>query len=161
MNYIGIQQSRYKRRLIRNWKKGKRIKISTSLLVSKDCNRHLELLSLFDDFSSLPPKAKLKKTSYYKFQRKKGTRTNALQRVKKFYRLYGSIKKHGYKRKKGGYIIVSSEGARLDGSHRVAIAYHIGIKELETVVLNWAKILSPIDLKNMRRHLEIQKKRYA
>jgi hypothetical protein len=163
MKYVGIIQSRFKTYLVKNYRKGHRVKISVPSLIANDCNRHLELLALFDSITASFRESRgiFKTTQYYSFQRKNcKTKKNALRKIKKYLHLYESIKKHGYNRKMGTPIVLSTEGARLNGSHRAAILYHLNTPEVTVVLIDWSKMLNPKSLKQIRKHLKKQRRKY-
>ena len=88
-----------------------------------------------------------------------------------FKNLYQDIKNHGYNYKKYGYIIVSKDGARVDGSHRATIIEHLKYDNIKVRRIKWEKVLktilkkaTPRDqfviLRKIRKHIKKQRKKY-
>tara|TARA_Y100000034_G_scaffold92333_1_gene111566 strand:- start:14497 stop:14931 length:435 start_codon:yes stop_codon:yes gene_type:complete len=129
--------------------------VSLPCLTADDCSRHFELLNLFDLKSN-----DFKKTEYYGFNINNGkSHDTILKKIDKFCKLYRSIKKRGFTYKKG-YIVISKDGARLDGSHRASIVEHLRFKELDVIVIKWEDLFERGELKPLYRHIEKQKEKY-
>ncbi|GAG80122.1 unnamed protein product, partial [marine sediment metagenome] len=41
-----------------------------------------------------------------------------------------------------------------------ALLYHLKIKEIKVIIIDWSALLSPRALKHMRRHLKEQRKKF-
>lgn len=156
MKYVGIKSSKFKAKIVRLSKKVGSIKtISLPCLTADDCSRHFELLDLFDSKSN-----DFKKTEYYSFNINNGkSHDTILKKIDKFCKLYKSIKKSGFIYKKG-HIVVSKDGARLDGSHRASIVEHLRFKEIDVIVVKWEDMFDKGELGSLYRHIEKQKEKY-
>lgn len=160
MKYVGIESSVFKTKLRRKWKLGKIRKIKTKELVAKDCNRHLEVLSLFDKIEGFSGKL-FKETLYYNYQKLHGkSHKSVMRKIKIFYKLYRNIQEYGYDYSKG-YIKVTVDGARIDGSHRSSILFHLGIHKIKIVMLDWRIFFSNREIKPFLNHLCSQKKLFG
>ena len=89
-------------------------------------------------------------TSYYQIQRKKRKKNlpQTLKWILKYYKIYRSIKKHGFQLKNNSLksypCVFDSPGLimRLDGHHRAAVANHFGLEKLPIL------LITPEDLLN-------------
>jgi hypothetical protein len=115
--YIGIPQWPWKKHLLARAEANPyRIEIDPAGL-AYECSRHREILEMFDrgeeDF---------KDTEYYKYQIKNKRSVKQIsEKIQGFKKLYESIKRFGC-------IVpptVTSDGCRLDGSHRSSIITHL------------------------------------
>lgn len=119
MKYVGIRSCREKRDAVsRAARDGVKVMLGMDDLIAGDCERHIGVLS--GDYSQY--------INYYSSKSKGWIK----KRIAEFLRVKTQIEKHGYDYKKG-YIIVSSNGARLDGSHRAAILYYLGYDKIEVL----------------------------
>ena len=156
MKYVGIRNSKEKSALLkRAHKLGKITPVALPSIAGGDCSRHLELLRLFDskteDFSS---------SEYYQYQKSNGkSHQQIIEKISRFRKLYASIQRNGYDYKQG-YIVVTTNGARLDGSHRSSIVEHLGYKELDVIMIDWEDMFSKKDLVDIYSHIAQQQKRY-
>lgn len=156
MKYVGIKNSDLKTRATKLASRvGKIITVQLPCLTADDCQRHFELLRMFDkkddDFF---------KSSYYKFQRKNGKKDDDIfKKIEDFKKLYKSIRKNGYEESKG-YIIISEDGARLDGSHRASIVEHLGYKQINVLMVKWQDCFPKEDYSEIVAQLNDQKRLY-
>jgi len=152
MKYVGIKNSDIKSHLVKVAKKNnKKIKVPVPG-IGYSCFAHFELLRLFDENAV---EKEFCKTEYYHFASSTGkSHDTIMKKIKKFRKLYRSIRENGY-HNKYGYIIVTSDGARLDGSHRAAIVEHLGI-EVKAIVVDPEKHLSDKEYIEYNSHLEAQ-----
>lgn len=87
-----------------------------------ECSRHFEILKMFDDNDK-----DFVKSEYYQFYKDGGKNHQYIvNKVNNFYRLYLSIQKR--------YVlnncpIITDDGCRLDGSHRMSILVYLRRKE--------------------------------
>ncbi len=158
MKYVGIKNSYYKNRMIEKAKKyGNKVTIDLPCMCP-DCGRHRRILQLFD--KGIKQVRKVKRTEYYKFSRATGKDDHAISRkLRKFLGLYKSIKKNGYNYAKG-YIILTEDGTRLDGSHRACIIEHLKFKKIDVIMMNWRSLFKKSELRDVYAHIKSQKKRY-
>jgi hypothetical protein len=85
-----------------------------------ECSRHFEILSLFDENDR-----DFEKTEYYNYQIENGKKHIEVEKkIDTFHKLYKNIRKNGCKKAP----IVTLDGCRLDGSHRLSVLLHLGIK---------------------------------
>ncbi len=160
MKYVGIASSPLKTKLLRNWKRGKIREINTELLVAKDCQRHLSVLLIFDENNSCSGNL-FKGTLYYDYQRSRGKSHKSItEKIEDFYSLYLSIKNRGYIYSKG-YIKITTNGARIDGSHRSSILFYLKVPKIKVSVLNCKTIFSSRELEKFNKHLFAQKKNFT
>lgn len=141
MKYVGIKSCEEKRKALK--KKGIIATVFVNDLYGKDCERHLEYL--------------YKRRNPYKDYYREQGRTNTWIRKKQreYSYLLESIMLTGYHPEKHGYITVSENGARLDGSHRVAILKWIGVKKVDVKVV-------PMKMtKDLEKHLEEQRAKFG
>jgi hypothetical protein len=98
-----------------------------------ECTRHLELLQAIDD-----GKTDFSGTEYYKYQVKKYDDASINKKIKHFNKIYKSIKKHGCREAP----VVTDDGCRLDGSHRLSILIHLGVTETPVKIVRYEDIYS-------------------
>ena len=83
-----------------------------------ECSRHFELLKMFDEKAE----DKWEESEYYIYQKKQGKKKNGIiKKIKSFKKLYKSIASKGCKEPP----VVTDDGCRLNGSHRLAILIHL------------------------------------
>ena len=164
MIYVGIKNSIFKTTLLRNAKKGKKIKVCILNLAGPDCSRHIELLKIFDSVGKTKIMSKhlceeCVDSEYYKYQLSTSRSKRTIQKkIYKFYSLYETVVK---KNKPVGKIIVSVDGARLDGSHRASIYVHLwGRRKTEVVEMDWAAFFNKKKTRCIRKHVKSQRKLY-
>ncbi len=98
----------------------------------------------------------LRKTNYFHMQRtkRKMTLKQTLKWVNKYYRLYASMKKNGYKVNNNSlnsfsWLFVSKKiTMRLDGHHRSAVATHLKIKEIPVLLVTPEDLATHGDINN-------------
>ncbi len=158
MKYVGIRNSVFKSTLVKHApKKGRKITLKLPCVTADDCERHFEILRLIDRDAS---KEEFRETFYYQFSKGNGKSDGAvLAKIVKFNKLYRSIKRYGYVYKKG-YIVLSEDGARLDGSHRAAIIEHLKYEKITVLMMRWNDFFKKKKLKSVYEHLNSQKRKY-
>lgn len=140
MKYVGIKSCVQKRDALK--REGKTIIVPVDFLVAGDCGRHLSVLRGNND-------------PYIKYQAECGKSGDQIvEKLARFRALKKSME-HGYRPEKHGYITVSENGARLDGSHRAAILYESGVKEVPVKIVRMD--MTP-DLEN---HMKDQRDAYC
>lgn len=156
MRYVGIQNSKFKTKMVEIApRKGKKVKLQLPCLCADDCSRHFELLNMFDS-----SKRKYKCCEYYIFHKSNGRdHKTIMKKIAKFKSLYRSIRDKGYNRKLG-HIIVSDNGARLDGSHRSSIIEHLKYNEITVLMVRWEDVFSRKHLGKIYKHIKSQQKKY-
>tara|TARA_Y100000310_G_C20650924_1_gene799378 strand:+ start:256 stop:732 length:477 start_codon:yes stop_codon:yes gene_type:complete len=156
MKYVGIKNSRFKSQIVkRSSDIGRVVSLKLPCLTADDCNRHFDILRLFDSENN-----DFKKTEYYMFNKNNGkSNRSILKKIEKFRKLYESIKKRGFLYGKG-YIILSEDGARLDGSHRASIVEHLKMNTLDVIMVKWEDLFKSNDLNSLFDHILSQKEKY-
>jgi len=156
VKYVGIKNSAQKSELLKRAKKvGKVTTIQLPSIAGGDCSRHRELLAMFD-----AGKTDFREAEYYKYQKSNGKKhAQIIEKIERFRKTYESIRKKGYDYSQG-HIVVTSNGARLDGSHRSSIVEHLGFKELDVLMVDWESVFSKSKLRDIYSHIEEQQKRY-
>jgi|TARA_Y100000310_G_scaffold338422_1_gene428043 hypothetical protein len=139
---IGIPNWFWKKNLIKYAEKHPNIQEVEIVDFCHECSRHFQLLKMFDE------KVKdFRDSEYYKYQRKhKRVHDNIEKRIFKFGRLYNSIKKHGCKEPS----IVTDDGCRLNGSHRLAVLVHIGTQKASINVVRYEDVYGSKESKRIR-----------
>ena len=95
MRYVGIKNSLFKFRLVKLAPKlGKKVSLDLPCITADDCNRHFEVLKLFDADAT---KKDFFDTDYYHFN-KRNNKSNKVvwSKIVQFRRLYDSIRVKGY-----------------------------------------------------------------
>lgn len=131
MLYVGIPNSAEKAALLER-RPGERLEVPPTDLAF-DCIRHLDFLRRVekDDETAFP------ETLYWKTLLLRGrTEETALARCRRFSELHASVSKRGVDYALGR-VAVTTEGMRLNGSHRAAIAAFLGLPSLEVDVHEW------------------------
>jgi len=156
VKYVGIKNSAQKSELLRRARKvGKVTTIQLPSIAGGDCSRHRELLAMFD-----AGETDFREAEYYKYQKNNGKKhAQIIEKIERFRKTYESIRKKGYDYSQG-HIVVTSNGARLDGSHRSSIVEHLGFNELDVLMIDWESVFPKSKLRDVYAHIEEQQKRY-
>ena len=111
-----------------------------------ECNRHRELLKMFDDNLE-----NYENSSYFKYSIEKSKKTKyvTLKKIEKYKKLYFSIKSGNYDFSDSSLPIITEDGCRLDGSHKLSILEHIGCKEVDVNIVVYQKIFSKKECKKI------------
>jgi len=141
VKYVGIKSCPQKRKALK--REGKIQVVAVADLVARDCSRHLYVLAGYG-------------REYTDYQLSTGkTPVEAEKKVRSYNKLCMALATRGYQPEKYGYITVSENGARLDGSHRAAWLLCRGVKEVEVRVV-------PMDMTpELEKHLEEQRRAYC
>ena len=124
-----------------------------------ECERHRELLRMFDNGLTC-----YDNSSYflYSIAKSKKTKEVALNKIKKFKKLYLSMREGIYECSKDRLPIVTEDGCRLDGSHKLTILDHIGCKESDVNIFLYDKVFSKKEIKKiMAENLKFRKEIYS
>jgi len=155
MKFVGIATSVFKKTLVSKANEvGNIVTLDLPCLTANDCSRHFELLDLFDC-----NKTNYENTEYYKFSINNRNQKDVIEKINNFNNLYKSIKENGYDYSKG-YIIVSSDGARLDGSHRSSILEHLQYAKIDVIMVDWLKCFTKKEIRGLLSHISSQKAQY-
>lgn len=111
-----------------------------------ECERHRELLRMFDNGLTCYDNSK-----YFDYSINKSGKTKevALKKIKKFQKLYLSIKEGVYECPKDRLPIVTEDGCRLDGSHKLTILDHIGCKKTDVNIFVYNRVFSKKERKKI------------
>jgi hypothetical protein len=111
-----------------------------------ECERHRELLRMFDNGLTC-----YSDSSYfhYSITMSKKTKEVALKKISKFKILYENMKKGVYECPENRLPIVTEDGCRLDGSHKLTILDHIGCKETDVNIFIYNKLFSKKERKKI------------
>jgi len=152
MNYIGIKNCPEKALLVQSSDFQLR-DISTKSL-SYDCGRHLDfldkLLALKDCFFP-------QYTLYYAFYAFLMGEDQANAKCQHFLELFKTIQSEGF-RTEETTIAVTTDGVRLDGSHRSAIALMLGIETVPVKVYQWESLFSDRKIRHIREEIDIKRR---
>ena len=151
---IGIPNWPWKKKVIECVKKNPNIYELEIRDFCFECSRHMELLNLFDKENSID----FCNTEYYKYQRRQKRRPEqVIDKIEGFRRLYRDIGKNGCRVAP----IVTDDGCRLNGSHRLSILIYMGIKAASINVGVCEAILGDKEAKKIRQSVsEYRKKVY-
>jgi len=112
-----------------------------------ECSRHFELLKLFDKKT----KGEWKNSQYYKYQKEQGKKKKGiLQKIQAFEKLYKSVASKGCKEPP----VVTDDGCRLNGSHRLAILIHLSETYATVNIAVYEDIFDDKKAKEIRRNVK-------
>ena len=112
-----------------------------------ECSRHIELLSLFDQNAS-----DFQSCEYYQYQIVAGKKPQGvIAKIEGFRQLYIDFKRDGAFKKPP---LVTDDGCRLDGSHRLAILSHLNVIEASVMVMKYEWLYSEERSKEIRQQVE-------
>jgi hypothetical protein len=113
-----------------------------------DCDRHRELLKMFDD-----GRDDYVNSSYfdYSIKQSKKTKEVALKKINKFKNLYLSIKEEIFDCPENRLPIITEDGCRLDGSHKLTIFEHLGVENVSVNLFIYEKVFSKKDAKRLMK----------
>jgi hypothetical protein len=150
--FVGIRKGPEKAALLARGT-GRRALLPTHALAF-DCLRHAALLRAVDADAD---DVDLLGTVYGKFQRAAGrSEQEARARCRRFADLYRSVRAHGFDAAEPPPA-VTEDGIRLDGSHRVAIAHHLTLPELEVAVFRLEDAVAGRRLEEIREEARVKR----
>ncbi len=156
MKYVGVRNYPEKAQLLRNgtpWL----ARVSTRDL-AYDCIRHVEILRSVDAGTGAD---RLSETLYWKYLAASGRQEDAIrQRCQRFIRLYEDIRERGMDYSQG-YIGVTTDGIRLNGSHRAAIAYVTGLESLWVEMYQWEELFSTRRIRHILEEAGVKRQAQA
>ena len=124
------------------------MRFSVSKALCYECERHYQLLQLFDADRSY------KGSEYAIYQQGLGKSSHEIkQRVRKFKKLYRAIKRRGMDESKP-LPVITDNGCRINGSHRFAILIHLGIKEAAVNVVRLKDVFHGAKLERIKVQVE-------
>jgi len=130
---VGIPDWPWKKKLAKS-KQGKAVECIVDDLIY-ELTRHAEILRAFDNHSDIT------KTAYYKYYADRDPE----YRVYRFKKLYDIVKTKSIP----GYPVITANGCRLDGSHRLSIWNHLGVEKAEVWVVSPRSILGKKEAKQI------------
>jgi len=144
---IGIPSWGWKKELVRYARKYPCISMfALKSSMCHECSRHFEMLHIFDndggDFLG---------SEYYEFYKNRGKEHKYIvDKVNEFYGLYLSIKKE-YNEKDPP--IITRDGCRLDGSHRMSILIHLGAKWISLNIARYDKFFKDKKVQKIKEQI--------
>ena len=156
MEFVGIRNYQEKRQLLRDGTPRPE-RVPTGDL-AYDCIRHIEFLRSIDAGMT---QDQFPKTLYWKYQAAVGRQGDAIrQRCQRFIRLYEDICQRGMDYSQG-YIGVTTDGIRLNGSHRAAIAYVIGLESVWVEMYRWEELFTPRRIRHILEEARVKRQAQA
>ena len=115
-----------------------------------ECSRHLGLLKAFDSGFDVI------KTEYYDYYKRQNRKHKSIiKRTEEFRKLYNAIKGEGCRVPP----IVTDDGCRLNGSHRLAILLHIGYIMCKLNIVSYERIFNAKKSNKIREFVREYRKR--
>jgi hypothetical protein len=139
---IGIPNYPWKRKAVKYARRNPSIITLEVNGLCYECDRHRELLKMFDEGNM-----DYKNSSYFRDSGK--LEVVILKKIENYRDMYFSMKNDGYKLPKENAPIITEDGCRLDGSHRLAILEHLDIKETNINVFSYADLFSKSELRKI------------
>jgi|MDTC01.2.fsa_nt_gb hypothetical protein len=150
MNYVGIYDWPEKRTLLSK-APSEEITIPSSSLVF-DCERHIQFLEAYHTYQDNFVPSRTLYFQYHKFQKNASI---AKQKCDRFLSLFNLIRTKGFQ-DIGDPISVANNGARLNGSHRSAIAYYLNQPNITVREYDWSNYLHQNRLRNIHREIALK-----
>lgn len=151
---IGIPNYWWKKKAVKFSKKRPNLVKIQNEDLCYECYRHRELLEYFDIGNT-----NYKETKYWDYYNGKKHRLVINKKIKRYRKLYHSIKDNGYNSDISSLsLIITDDGCRLDGSHRLSILEHIGIKKVVVNVFSYEDVFTEKDSKAIRTKNERYRK---
>jgi len=147
---IGIPNWWWKKKAVRAMVDKPNIHVVSIKDFCHECSRHFELLSLFDSGDS-----DFVNTEYYQYQIKSKKDVIAIEKIRSFKKLYKNILDVGCNIPP----IVTQDGCRIDGSHRMSILLHIGMGECKINVAQYNLLFSNKECQDIRKQVSEYRKR--
>ena len=146
ITFIGVRNYPQKAQLLKQ-PFSSLVEIATEALVY-DCERHLDFLAALED--GRDPSESL----YWKYHALLGRSADGIaERCHRFTDLYRTIGIRGFDTTQG-YIAVTDDGIRLNGSHRAAIAHHLGLGTLPVAIYRWETTFQLGEVQHIREEAE-------
>jgi len=144
---IGIPKWKWKKEVFRYSKKHSNIHEVEIKDFCHECSRHFELLKIFDNEEDV------KKSKYYIYQKetKNNDDLNIIDKIEKFRKLYLSMKIE-VKFKKG-VAVVTDDGCRIDGSHRLSVLNHLDYKTAPINVIVYENVFNSKKSNTIRKQV--------
>lgn len=150
---IGIPAWPWKKKLYNLAKKRPNI---VNLEITDFCfelQRHAQILDVFDKNN-----IDFKDTEYYRYQQSnKKSHDDIISKISRFQRLYKDISLNGYDNSLD-HPIVTIDGCRLDGSHRLAVLLHLNISHADINVLEYDSFVNSKEVKKITKQVSNYRK---
>ena len=112
-----------------------------------ECHRHKDILNNFDNDSN-----NFDKTEYWKYYESTKNNRVIMAKIVRYEKLYNKIKKNSYVPYEDlSSIIITDDGCRLDGSHRLAILEHMNVSKVIVNIFYYEKIFSKKESQEIRK----------
>ena len=109
-----------------------------------ECSRHFDLLNIIDNYGDF------RESEYYQYYMDNGRDDHyIIHKIDKFKKLYDDIKNNGCDISS----IVTEDGCRLDGSHRLSILLHLNIYEANVNVFNYSFLFDKDTIYNIKKQV--------
>jgi len=144
---VEIPEWKWKKKLLRHAREFQRIgRFALKPTMCYECSRYFEILEMFDDGNK-----DFMNSEYYQFYIQRGKEHQYIvDKVNGFYGLYESVKKE-YKEKNPP--IITDDGCRLDGSHRMSVLIHLGFKWINLNIARYKDIFKEKKIKKIREQV--------
>ena len=157
LTVIGIPSWPWKKKMLKYALSHPRIiEIPTKEKLCFECSRHFELLTKFDNNSS-----DYKNSEYWEFcsnNKKKRKGKDIVKKINRFFELYNITKERGYVDPP----VITEDGCRLDGSHRMAMAIHLNFESIKVNLAKYGDLFSSKESKSIKwDNWEYRKKVYS
>lgn len=155
---IGIPNCFWKKKVVKYARNNPHIIELEGTSLCYDCDRHRELLKMFDEGDT-----DYKNSRYFHYSIKNSGKTEevTLKKIVKFKKMYLSMKKGVYECPKDRIPIITEDGCRLDGSHKLTILEHIGCKKVDVNIVIYGQIFPKSEVKKiLKDNIKYRKKVY-
>jgi hypothetical protein len=149
LQYVGVRNSAEKARLLERGKPHRETVASAALAF--DCVRHLDFLHRLSEGGSA------RESLYWRYLVTVGhTPESADERCARYAALAEAIEREGFDPDRDP-IAVSDDGVRLNGSHRAAIARHIGVADVGVDVYAWRGAVPSWRARHVREEARVKR----
>ena len=152
MEFVGIRNYREKARLLARGTPWKATVAAADL--TYDCMRHLDLLDRLSSNRSIPA---LRESLYWRYLVATGRSAEGADvRTQHFVDLVGRIEQGGLDLT-ADPIAVTSDGMRLNGSHRASIAHFLGFEQVEVAMFSWDEVYRRWRVRHIRSEADVKR----
>jgi len=150
---VGIPNWPWKKNLVKYSCEHPKIFVLDIKYLCYGCQTHLELLKMFDKENQ-----EYSKTKYFLYQtKKKGVNEkSAISKINNFKEFYRIFKKG---KKVSGYITITIDGCRLDGSHRLSMLSHLGTEKAEVNIAFYEDLFKKDQIEKIRKQVLLFRKK--
>lgn len=151
---IGIPQYWWHKKAFKYAKKNPRFIEMEIKDLCYECHRHKEILKNFDHGDTV-----FQGTKYWEYYDGKKDSSVINNKISRYRKLYEKIKRYEYLPiEDKSSIIITDDGCRIDGSHRLSILEHIGIKKVVVNVFLYEDVFTEKESKAIRTKNERYRK---